>query len=279
MQQPVERSGAIEVEGRRLAWRSVGAGPPLALISGYSGSAESWDPQFLAALAQSFEVVCPDNRGIGGSQLGELDGPLTIAAMAADVEALLDGLGIDRLPVAGWSMGGFIAQALAARAPARVEALVLLATNPGGATSVPANPDAIARLTDHSGTPREQATRLIELLFPAAVAADFDRSSGDVVAAARAELSPATLKAQQGALSTWDGVEPPAREDGSRLPVLAASGTEDAVIQPENTNRLATHWPNCRVEYFESCGHAFMAQEPERLAELITSFLRDEQSR
>jgi pimeloyl-ACP methyl ester carboxylesterase len=279
VEQPTERSGAIEVDGRRLAWRSIGEGPPLVLITGYSGAAEGWDPQFLAALGRSFEVVCPDNRGIGGSQLGELEEPLTIEAMAADVEALLDALEIDRLPVAGWSMGGFVAQALAARAPARVEALVLLATNPGGATSVPAAPEAITRLTDHSGTPREQAARLIALLFPPAVSADFDRSIGGLVAAARAELSPAALRAQQEALKTWGGVEPPAREDGSPLPVLAACGTEDAVIQPENTNRLATRWPGCRVEYFESCGHAFMAQEPERLAELITSFLRDEQSR
>jgi pimeloyl-ACP methyl ester carboxylesterase len=273
MEQLTERDGAIEVEGRRLAWRSVGEGPPLVLITGYSGAATGWDPQFLAALGRSFEVICPDNRGIGGSELGDLDEPLTVEAMAADVEALLDAREIDRPPVAGWSMGGFIAQALAARAPARVEALVLLATNPGGAASVPADPDAIARLTDHSGTPREQATRLIELLFPPAVAADFDRSIGDLVAEARAELSPAALRAQQGALSTWNGVEPPHPADGPPLPVLAASGTEDAVIRPENSDRLAAHWHNCRVEYFESCGHAFMAQEPERLAELIISFL------
>jgi pimeloyl-ACP methyl ester carboxylesterase len=278
MAAPVEHNDAIEVEGRRLAWRSVGEGPPLALISGYSGAAADWDPRFLAALGRSFEVVCPDNRGIGGSQLGELKAPLTIEAMAADVEALLDALEIDRLPVAGWSMGGFIAQALAARAPARVEALALLATNPGGATSVPASRDAMARLTDHSGTPREQATRLIELLFPPSVAAEFDRSIGDLVAAARAELSPAALLAQQEALSTWDGVEPPCRGADAPLPVLAACGAEDIVIRPENTNRLAAHWPNCRVERFEGCGHAFMAQAPERLAELITSFLRDEQS-
>ncbi len=279
MEQPVEHNDATEIEGRRFAWRSVGEGPPLVLITGYSGAAAGWDPQFLAALGRSFEVICPDNRGMGDSQLGELDGPLTIDAMAADVETLLVALEIDRAPVAGWSMGGFIAQALAARAPARVEALVLLATNPGGATSVPADPDAIARLTDHSGTPREQATRVIELVFPPAVAADFDREIGDVVAAARAELSLATLQAQQQALSTWGGVEPPHSDGSSPLPVLAASGTEDAVINPENSSRLAARWPNCRVEYFEGCGHSFMAQEPERLAELITSFLRDEQSR
>ncbi len=272
MDQPVERNDAIEIEGRRLAWRSFGKGPPLLLITGYSGAAAGWDPQFLAALGRSFEVIYPDNRGMGDSQLGELREPLTIEAMAADIEALLDALEIERLPVAGWSMGGFIAQALAIQAPARVEALILLATNPGGDAAVPGDPAAFERLTDHSGTPREQATRLIELVFPANVAAEMNQRIGDVVAADRAALSPATLAAQRAAIGAWStkGLD---RPGASSPPVLAVCGSEDAVIRPENTDRLADRWPNCRTERFEGDGHALQAQEPERLAALITSFL------
>ncbi|HEY8816106.1 MAG TPA: alpha/beta hydrolase [Candidatus Dormibacteraeota bacterium] len=272
MERPTERNDAIEIEGRRLAWRSVGEGPPLLLITGYSGAAAGWDPQFLAALGRSFEVICPDNRGMGDSQLGELREPLTIEAMAADVVALLDAREIERLPVAGWSMGGFIAQALAIQAPARVEALVLLATNPGGDAAVPGDPAAFERLTDHSGTPREQATRLIELVFPANVAAEMNQRIGDVVAADRAALSPATLAAQQAAIGAWSA-KGLARPDAGSPPVLAVCGSEDAVIRPENTDRLAARWPNCRAECFEGDGHALQAQEPERLAALIASFL------
>jgi pimeloyl-ACP methyl ester carboxylesterase len=274
VEQPVERNDSIEIDGRCLAWRSVGEGPPLVLITGYSGAAAGWDPQFLAALGRSFEVICPDNRGMGRSQLGELDEPLTIDAMAADVEALLDAREIDRLPVVGWSMGGFIAQALAIRAPQRIEALVLLSTNPGGAAAVPPDPDAFAQLTDHSGTPREQATRLIELVFPPDVAAEMDQRLGDPVAAARAELKPAALQAQQEALAAWAAEDPLSPKPDYPLPVLAAYGSEDIVIPPENTDRLAAKWPNCRVERFAGDGHSFMAQEPDRLAGLITSFLR-----
>lgn len=272
MEQPAEHNGAIEIEGRRLAWRSVGEGRPLLLINGYSGTAAGWDPEFLSALGQSFEVICPDNRGMGDSQLGELLEPLTVEAMASDVEALLDAREIERLPVAGWSMGGFIAQALAIQAPDRVEALVLLATNPGGDAAVPGDPAAFKRLIDHSGTPREQATRLIDLIFPADVAAEMNQRIGDVVAADRAALSPATLAAQRAAIGTWStkGLASPSADSP---PVLAVCGSEDAVIRPENTNRLAARWPNCRAECFEGDGHALQAQEPERLASLITSFL------
>lgn len=249
------------------------ATPPLLLVNGYAATAVDWDPTFVAALERSFELICPDNRGVGAALLGVLDGQLTIEAMAADLEALLDSRGIEKLAVAGWSMGGFVAQALAVRAPRRVEALVLLATDPGGPESVPADPAIWARLTDTSGTPREQASRLISLLFPGPVAAEIDRRFGDVVAAARAQLSPAALEAQANAMAAWHATAQPPPPDPSP-PVLIACGEEDVVIPPQNSDRLASFWPDSRIERFADGGHAFMAQEPERLADLIAVFLR-----
>ena len=248
------------------------AASPLLLINGYAATAADWDPTFIAALERSFELICPDNRGVGATAPRELEGPLTIEGMAADLESLLDSREIEKLAVAGWSMGGFIAQALAAQSPQRVEALVLLSTDPGGPDAVLADPAIWAQLADNSGTPREQATRLISLLFPPPVASEIDRQFGDVVTAARAELSPAALDAQANAMASWH-----AREqqpiDGA-MSVLIAHGNEDIVIPPANSDRLAVRWPNNRVERFAGGGHAFMAQEPERLADLITSFLR-----
>ena len=142
-------SGEVLVEGRRLAWRASGEGPALLLVNGYASTGADWDPNFLAALSAGRRLICPDNRGLGGSELGE--GELTIDGMAADLEALLDGLGIERAPLVGWSMGGFVAQRLAARAPHRVEALTLIASDPGGAAAVPAEAAVWAQMVDHSG--------------------------------------------------------------------------------------------------------------------------------
>jgi pimeloyl-ACP methyl ester carboxylesterase len=251
----------------------VGSGAPLLLVNGYAATSADWDPGLLYALGQSFRVICPDNRGVGRSEPGDAGEPLTIDAMAGDLETLLDALGIERAPVVGWSMGGFVAQRLAARAPTRVEAMVLLSSDPGGAAAVPPDPDVWARLTDVSGTPREQARRLLSLLFPPALGAEIDRRFGEVVAAARSELAPDVLRAQEAAMVAWHAQEPP-RPDGRAPRVLAACGTEDVVIPPRNTDALAAHWTGCRVERFEGCGHAFMAQEPARLGDLVESFLR-----
>lgn len=244
-------------------------GPPLLLVNGYAATAADWDPTFLAELSKSFRVICPDNRGVGGSDLGDLN-ELTIDSMAADLEALLDALELERVAVAGWSMGGFVAQRLALRAPDRVAALVLLSTDPGGPSAVFADIDVWDSLIDYSGTPREQASRLISLLFPLRLARDIDRQFGEIVAEARAGLSPRTLDAQEVAMDAWHATEQPA--PASAPPVLIARGSEDVVIPPVNSNLLAARWPGARVECFYYGGHAFMAQEPIRLARLIADF-------
>jgi pimeloyl-ACP methyl ester carboxylesterase len=264
-----EGGGELTVNGRTLAWRSTGTGPKLLLVNGYAATGADWDPTFLAELGGSFEVICPDNRGVGGSELG--DGGSDVEGMAADMEALLDALEVERVPVVGWSMGGFVAQRLAARSPERVAALALLATDPGGPGSFPAAADAWARLVDHSGTPREQASRLISLLFPPELAAVIDRDFGEIVAEARARMSPRTLRAQEQAMEAWhrDG---PTLDDApgpEPSPTLILHGDLDEVIPAANAPLLAERWPGAEFEILAGCGHALMAQEPQRTAAAI----------
>jgi pimeloyl-ACP methyl ester carboxylesterase len=266
-----EQKQSIELAGRKFAWRSLGAGSPLLLVNGYAASSADWDPTLLAALAGSYELICPDNRGMGSSELGSA-AELSIDAMASDLEGLLDELEIERTSLVGWSMGGFIAQRLALRAPQRVSAIVLLASAPGGPTAVSAEPQAWAMLTDHSGTPREQATRLISLLFPPDVAPSIDEQFGEVVAAARTQLSTVALAAQERAIVAWHD-EAPQLPGSDSPPVLAICGSDDVVIPPQNSELLATFWPGARSDCIAGGGHAFMAQQPEHVAALIAGFL------
>ena len=235
----------IRVVGRRLSWGRIGSGPPLLLVNGYAATGADWDPDFLAALAEGREVICPDNRGMGESDLGAE--PLTVDAIAADLRAVLVAAGVEACPVVGWSMGGFAAQRLAETAPEMVSALALIATDPGGPAAATADPGDWARLTDPSGSPREQASRLISLLFPPPQAEEIDRQFGGVVAAARAELSP------------------PAQ----RPPTVVLHGAEDRVIPAANAEPLAERWGAAGPEIFDGCGHAVMAQQPAAVASML----------
>ncbi len=267
-----ERDGEAVVAGRRLTWRALGSGPRLLLVQGYAGTADDWPPDFLAALGRSFALIAPDNRGMGASELGD-PAEVTIDSMAADLEALLDELEIDRIPVLGFSMGGFIAQALAARAPERVEALALLSTDPGGPDAVRANPAAWATLVDRSGTPRECASRMFSVVFPPDVAPRFEREFGELAAAAQAALDPAALAAQERAMAQWWTTPLDAAGMSGIAPVLIGAGAEDVVIPPGNAELLAARFPSARVELFAGAGHAFPAQEPEPAAGLVISQL------
>lgn len=267
-----ERDGAMEIAGRRFAWRALGEGPPLLLVQGYAGSADDWPPDFLAALGRSFSLIAPDNRGMGDSELGD-PAELTMESMAADLEALLDELAIERIAVLGFSMGGFIAQALAARVPQRVESLALFSTDPGSADAVRADPADWARLVDHSGTPRERASRAISILFPPSVAPEMDREFGEIAAEAQAALDPAALVAEERAMEQWWEVPPPCDDAPPIAPVLIAHGAEDVVIPAANAELLAARFPAAQIELFAGAGHAVLAQEPAAAAKLIASRL------
>jgi pimeloyl-ACP methyl ester carboxylesterase len=261
----------VAVDGVRIAYRRIGKGRPLVMLNGFAATSADWDPSFIDRLASFHELILVNNRGIGGSTD---DGQaFNIARLADDTAHVIENLGVERVSVLGWSMGGFIAQSLALKYAHRVDRLVLLSTDSGGIEADLASPDVWSKLIDTSGTPNEQARRLLFLLFPTDVAKSVYRLFGDIVAAARAQLSPELLNRQAAAMDAWhrNGVASRLRE--IRVPVLIASGTEDIVIPPSNALKLVNAIPDAWLAQFPHGGHAFMAQYPRALAELINSFL------
>jgi pimeloyl-ACP methyl ester carboxylesterase len=266
-----DSSGHADAGGCSIAWKRHGTGPPVLFLNGYAATLDDWDPTFAADLSRHHELIFVDHRGMGGSEPGEEE--VTVKLMASDALAVLDHLGLERSAVLGWSMGGFVAQETAMVAPERIEALILLSTDGGGSSAVRADPEVWARLTDHSGTAAERATRLIELLFPPDVAAEIEKQFGHVVAEARDKLSVEALSAQEAAMDRWHA-EGVTRLPTFLMPVLTATGAMDIVIPPRNSMRIAEAVMSGWYALFEGGGHGFMAQQPRRLAALIRAFLQ-----
>jgi pimeloyl-ACP methyl ester carboxylesterase len=166
-------------------------------------------------------------------------------------------------------MGGFIAQSMARVAPERVAALGLISTHTGGPDCVDADPAVWQRLIDHSGTPREQATRLLSLLFPPDRAAEVDERFGEIVAAARAELPEPVLFMQEEAIVAWHGRPTPLPVLKPSLPTVVVHGGSDTVVPSANAEVVAGVHPGARVELLPDCAHAPMAQHPEAVAAAI----------
>ena len=261
----------VAVDGARIVYRRIGKGRPLLVLNGFGATSADWDPSFIDRLASSNELILLNNRGIGGSTD---DGqPFDIAKLADDAAHVIEALGFEHTSVLGWSMGGFIAQTLAIQHRAHIDKLVLLSTDPGGIDADLASPDVWSKLVDTSGTPNEQARRLLFLLFPNDVAESFYREFGDMVAAARAQIPVELLKRQAAAMGAWhrNGLASQLRE--IRVPVLIATGTEDIVIPASNALKLVNTIPSAWLAQFPLGGHAFTAQYPRALADLINSFL------
>src|SRR5436309_10095186 len=107
----MESIPTVPVDGAQLVYRRIGGGRPLLVLNGVGATSGDWDPSFINGLASSHELILLNNRGIGGSTD---DGqPFDIAKLAADAAHVIETLGIERTSVTGWSMGGFVAQALA----------------------------------------------------------------------------------------------------------------------------------------------------------------------
>lgn len=266
-----ESLASVAVDGGRIVYRTIGKGPPLVVLNGFGATTEDWDPSFIDRLASLNELVLLNNRGIGGST--DAGQSFDIAKLADDTARVIENLSIERANVMGWSMGGFIAQVLALNYATHVAKLVLLSTDSGGIEADLASPGVRSELFDTSGTPNEQARRLLFLLFPNDVAESFYCEFGDIVAAARAQLSVELLNRQAAAMDAWhrNGVASRLRE--IRAPVLVAAGTEDSVIPASNALKLVNAIRGAWLAQFPHGGHAFIAQYPRELADLINTFL------
>ncbi|NTW12760.1 MAG: alpha/beta fold hydrolase, partial [Anaerolineales bacterium] len=142
---PKAQSNGIE-----LYYEVQGVGKPLVLISGLGYSLWQWH-RMVPLLAEHFQVVTFDNRGVGQSD--KPAGPYTAQMLAADTVGLLDALNIEKAVILGHSMGGFIAQSMALDFQQRVEKLILCSTNFGGPHHVPVTPEAMKVLADVTSDP------------------------------------------------------------------------------------------------------------------------------
>jgi non-heme chloroperoxidase len=129
----------IEVEpGVSIFAQDVGSGPPVVLLHGWALSHEVWDRSVYSLVTQGFRAIAVDLRGHGRSSQ-----PFTgydVQRLGADVVALIEGLGLERVTLVGWSLGGLTAFRVAAVRPDLVAKLVLVCSNGVAASRQPGLP-------------------------------------------------------------------------------------------------------------------------------------------
>jgi pimeloyl-ACP methyl ester carboxylesterase len=248
----------------RVVWEVQGDGAPVLLVHGLGYTREGWGP-LRKLLARRFRVLSYDNRGIGESEIPP--GPYTVAELTDDAVDVLDAAGVEHAHVLGASLGGMVAQLLAAEHPERVERLVLVGTTPGGAAAYPLPQQTLALMAEAASlAPDVALRRFVEnALAPGSPLVD------EVLAYRRRHPpDPAGWAAQAAAGASWD-VD--GRLGRITAPTLVVAGAADAVVDPRNAQLLADAIPEARLELLDGAGHLPFWERPEEFAALVERFL------
>ncbi len=258
----------VRAGGATFHYHQVGTGPPLFLISGYSCDHQFW-VTVRDQLSRSFTTISFDNRGVG---LTEDDGgPLTAEGMADDTVALAQALGFEQARVVGQSMGGSIAQCVAARHPGFVERLVLVTTS--------AHWSRFSYLALKSVLQLRQADVDAELVADVTMPWLFGETFLSQVEMAEAFkqlglANPVRQTAQDQArqlrvLELFDGR---AHLASIQAPTLVLYGAEDLVAPREEALKLQQGIRGAELAELP-CGHVVTAEAPALLAETLLAFL------
>ena len=222
--------------------------PPLLLLQGQANSHRWWD-SLRPAIDRHFRTITLDYRGTGDSR-GPV-GTWTIDSFVADVIVVLDGLGIRQVAVYGTSMGGRVAQVLAARHPERVSALVLACTSPGGSHAVERGPDVRRALA--GATPDERTDLLHDLFFTP----DWPPSPQDALLLGDPSMSAQEATAHLRVSDRHDAWE---FLPSITAPTLVLHGGQDQMAPVINAHTLADRIPGAQLHIVEEGRHGFFVE-------------------
>ena len=255
-------SYAIAADGARIAFQVDGTGPPLLLLAGQANNHHWWDP-VRADFATAHQVVTLDYRGTGASDAPT--GGYSTPEFAQDAVAVLDALDLRRVDVYGTSMGGRVAQWLAARHPDRVRRLVLGCTSPGGPHAIERDVHVRRTLVQPDAAAARRA--LLELMYTPAWLAGHPgpyTTLGDPDMPVHARKRHFTASADHDA---WDALPL------ISAPTLVVHGTDDIFNPAANAPLLAGRIPDARMELIAGARHAYFEEFREVASPLVAQFL------
>jgi pimeloyl-ACP methyl ester carboxylesterase len=265
----------VAAGGVEFAYRELGpkTGVPVIFVTHLAAVLDNWDPRVVDGIAAKHRVITFDNRGVGAST-GTT--PKTIQEMADDAVMFIRALGLTKVDLLGFSMGGMIAQVIIQDEPDLVRKLILAGTGPAGG-------EGIKNVTKLSNIDTVRAVFTFQdpkqFLFFTRTANG--RRAGKAFLGRLKERTANRDKAialksyasQLTAIHRW-GLEQP--HDLSRIsqPVLVANGESDRMVPTKNSHDLARRLPNSELVIYPDAGHGGIFQFHAQFVERALDFLQ-----
>jgi pimeloyl-ACP methyl ester carboxylesterase len=263
----------------RFAYRRFGKqqGVPLVFFQHFLGTMDNWDPAVTDGFAKEREVIIFDNAGISSST-GEV--PTSIAQMANDASTFIAALGLTKVDVLGFSMGGLVAQQLTLDYPQLVRQLVLVGTGPQGgnhmATQTPES-EKIFGAKYASVDDMWLAVFFTNSAASQAAGHNFIKRYRERTADRDPGLTDKVEHAQIAALSAWGAPKPDSYHYLQQIkqPTLVVNGDKDVIIYTVNSFILQQNLPNAKLIIYPDAAHGSLFQYPQIFVADVTTFLNN----
>jgi pimeloyl-ACP methyl ester carboxylesterase len=273
----------VRVGGRRANVMTIGEGPPLLLVHGHTGCWQNW-LENIPHFARTHRVVAPDLPGFGYSEMPA--GGVSIGGYARFLDALCEQLAIERAPVVGNSLGGFVAAELCLQFPARVSRLVLVSAAGLADRYLGLSAEllrrrwvvGLARATNaYARIPDARLATLVRRpRLRRAVLAMVVRHPGRLPAPMCAELlRGAGRPAAPDAMDALVGYDFRERLGEIGCPTLIVWGADDRTVPAAGAGEYARLIPGARKVVIEDTGHVPMVERPARFNALLDEFLAE----
>jgi 3-oxoadipate enol-lactonase len=252
--------------GVQLATFERGRGRPIVMINGLGASAHDWGPT-VEQLATRARVITFDNRGAGASTAPA--DPFTLEQLADDTAAVFAAYGLTSAYLVGYSMGGMIAQILAATRPELVERLVLMATHMNSKTAIPSTLQVQAAMFPKETLSREELVRGMYSVFVTPEFLARQRDTFERMLAVRmANLIPRL--AWQLQLQAIVQSDRTGRVRAIRAPTLIIHGRDDPLIRFGEGEKLRDLIPGAQFVALDGCGHMVNWEKPTEVVAAIS---------
>jgi pimeloyl-ACP methyl ester carboxylesterase len=267
----------VEANGIRFAYRRFGkaGGVPLVFNMHFTGTMDHWDPLVTDGLAATREVILFNNAGISSTS-GEV--PTSVEEMAANAAAFIAALGLAKVDVLGFSLGGFVAQELTLHNPALVRRLILVGTGPrGGEGMATLTPEAQAVFGKAYTNPDELWLGVFFTPSEASQAAGRAflkrfrlRQRGRDV-----EPSEKVAPAQIAAIGKWGAPRWGSFDYLRQMihPTLVINGSQDVIVYTANSLILQRNLPNAQLILYPDSNHGSQYQYPALFVDDVRRFL------
>ena len=264
----------VSAGGVKFAYRDLGSGTgvPVIFLTHLAAVLDNWDPRVVDGIAARRRVIAFDNRGVGASSGST---PKSIEAMAKDAVAFIRALGLEKVDLLGFSMGGMIAQLIAAEEPELIGKIILAGTGPAGGEGI----TSVTRIS-HFDTLRGLLTLQDPKQFLFFTRTPNGRQAGKEFLARLKErrenrdkrISLRSYGAQLKAIHRW-GKQQPADLTVIRQPALVANGESDRMVPISNSVDLAHRLPNAELVVYPDAGHGGIFQFHEQFVARALEFL------